>query len=122
MAHHHHHEPGADDTYYLDQLCMVGMAALFGGICLALFFWNRAMLTLLLGPQFHDFILASGVILILLALIRGTLLWIQVGKAGAPGHEHTHDHGHENCGHDHGHDEPHMHALHVHEPGDHHHH
>ena len=51
MAHHHDHE---DDTYFVDQLCMVGLSGAFGVICLCLYFWGapqgqQSMLDLLLA-------------------------------------------------------------------------
>lgn len=95
--HHAHSHDGGEDTYFLDQLCMVGLSAAFGAICLALYFWQTVMLKRMLGEQFHPFILGSGIFLLVLAAIRGAILWVQVGKA-APhdhGHSHTHDHDHE---------------------------
>ena len=56
--HEHSHE---EDSYYLDQLCMVTLSAAFGGICLALYFWKTAMLNDMLGQQFHLFVLLSGI-------------------------------------------------------------
>ena len=85
MAHHHHeHE---NDAYYIDQLCMVGLSGAFGAICLSMYFWNTSMIKLLLGEQFHPFVLGSGVVLLLLALIRGATLWVESGAD-----EHQHDH------------------------------
>src|SRR5581483_11233007 len=92
--HHHHHDHGhEDDTYYVDQLCMVGLSGCFGVICLCLYVWKQQMLTLLLGPQFHLFVLLSGVALTSLALVRGISLWSQAGKAVPHAHDHTHEHG-----------------------------
>lgn len=121
--HGHHHPEG--DPYFLDQLCMVTLAGGFGAICLALYFVQTSMLDRLLGPQFHPFILASGIVLVLLAFIRGAALWIEVGKAvpatsPAHDHDHHHDHDHGTCGHDHSHD--HAACGHAHDHGHHHHH
>ncbi len=127
--HGHDHD---GDTYFIDQFCMVGLAGAFGVICLCMYFWQVSMLSLLLGPQFHPFVLASGVALVGIALFRAYLLWTQ--PAPAPhdhGHSHAeHDHDHSTCGHDHahdhakehdhstcGHDHSHDHAKHSH--GDH---
>jgi hypothetical protein len=125
-GHHHHHDHDhghEDDTYTIDQLCMVGLSGAFGVICLCLFFWQRQMLTLLLGPQFHLYVLFSGVALVFLAVTRGISLWFQAGKLAAA-HSHTHDHPHEHehadgqsCCHDHAHG-PHHHD-HSHEDHDH---
>jgi uncharacterized repeat protein (TIGR03943 family) len=123
MAHLHEDS----DTYYLDQLCLVALSAAFGGVCLSLYFWQTSMLALLLGPQFHGFVLASGVVLLGLAVIRAVILWLSSGKVSrAHHHEHDHHgHDHEHCHHDHdhghehnecsGHDHNHEHAHdHVH--------
>jgi hypothetical protein len=143
MAHVHDAD---NDAYYLDQLCLVGICAAFAGVCLALYFWQTEMLTLLLAPQFHVFVLMSGVGLLALVVIRSVTLWRQASaQTQAANHvhhhhdHHHHDHGHEHCGHDHehegcaGHDHGHEHHItatphsHVHAPGvahdhDHHHH
>jgi hypothetical protein len=149
-AHHHHTHENAEDTYYLDQLCMVALSAAFGGICLALYFWQLDMLKLMLGPQFHTFILGSGVVLLVLAVVRGAILWVQVGKTSPHSHDHLHEdhdleahptvhafgatatvhhephqHDHASCGHDHGtcgldHDHGHHHHDHPHEHVHHH--
>jgi hypothetical protein len=126
MAHHHEHD---NDTYYLDQLCMVGVTGAFAGICLTMYFLNTTMLGLLLKPEFHPLILASGIALLAIVLVRGVLLWQAVGnKPEAPsrplhnhdhhdhghgGHDHHHDHGH--CDHDHHHEHVEAHEHHHHE-------
>src|SRR4051812_34537871 len=98
-GHTHSHEH-ADDSYYIDQLCMVGLSGAFGAICLSLYFWQRWMLNNLLGQQFHIAILASGVALVVIALVRGYALWNKAGKAtaaeqaSAAEHLHAHEHGH----------------------------
>lgn len=107
MAHHHHE----DDTYFLDQICMVALAGAFGVICLCMYFIQQGMMFRLLAPQFHPFVLASGVTLLFIALVRAAMLWSMAGAKGqisepfeAPaeaGHAHAHSHG--DCGHDHGH-------------------
>src|SRR5947209_11788884 len=107
MAEHDHTHTHEEDSYYLDQLCMVTMSAAFGGVCLALYFWKTDMLTRLLGPQFHLFVLISGFTLVGLAVLRGLSLWVQVGREKHAHHHGTHeheqpahDHEHDNCCHD----------------------
>jgi hypothetical protein len=124
MAHvHDHHD---NDTYFIDQLCMVGLAGAFGVICLALYFWQTPMLNLLLGQQFHLFVAISGFTLFGLALVRAATLWNESRPATAIAslpvvkhehHHHTHDHGHDHDHghhHDHGHDHAHAHHDHDH--------
>jgi len=121
MAAHQHHD---DEAYYLDQLCMIALSGAFGVICLALYFWQQWMLRLLLDPKFFQFILVSGVILVVLSVIRGYLLWCEVGQdAAAPhaagGHDHgghSHSHGHDHGGHAHSHGGE-AHAEHAHSHG-----
>lgn len=122
MAHVHHHHHTAEDTYYLDQLCMIALSAAFGAVCLSLYVWQRGMLNLLLGAQFHVFVLLSGAVLLAMSLVRGAALWISVGKRETnhvhnnehlhdhEHHDHEHDHVHDECcGHEHNHDHAHGH-------------
>lgn len=118
MAHHHDHE---NESYYLDQLCMIALSGAFGVICLALYFWQQWMLRLMLDPKFFQFILISGIMLVVLATIRGFLLWREVGeeRAGVQGEGHSHaghshSQGHDHGGHSHGAPE---HAAHAHSHG-----
>jgi len=114
MAHFHEDS----DTYYLDQLCLIALSGAFGGVCLALYFWQASMLNLMLGRQFHGFVLGSGILLLAMAGIRAVILWMAAGRAKTAlplvhdhAHEHARDHHHhENCGHEHGHDHEHGHA------------
>jgi hypothetical protein len=126
MAHFHEDS----DTYYLDQLCLIALSGAFGGVCLALFFWQVPMLNLMLGTQFHAFVLISGILLLGMAGIRSVILWKAAGgnKTSLPlvhdhshEHEHAHEHhDHENCQHDHDHDHSHDHdQAHDHEGHDH---
>ena len=100
MADHEHHD---GDTYFIDQLCMVGLSGGFGAVCLCLWFLQKNMLNLMLGEQFHWYVLASGFVLVGLALTRGAILW---GQSKDPAFLHGHEHDH----HDHAHD--HAHAIH----------
>ncbi len=133
-VHDHTHAHDHDgDTYYLDQICMVGISGAFGAICLALYIMNatapdnaQTMLGLLLGPQFHLFVLGSGIALVLVAGIRGLTLWRQAARPAHThdhdhAHDHHHDHAHGDCGHEHAvcdHDHAHHHE---HGPAHHHH-
>jgi hypothetical protein len=117
---------------------MVGITGAFAGICLTLYFFNTSMLQLLLQDQFHPMILAAGITLLIVTLVRAAVLWQAAGKKSAVhththdlSHEHHHEHEHEHvhgaqCSHDH-HHEHHDHELHqhVHDAScghDHHHH
>jgi hypothetical protein len=124
MANHSHvHE---EDTYFLDQLCMVALSGAFGAICLAMYFVQQGMLYRLLGPQFHPFVLASGAALVVIASVRAAVLWSEAGaRRAALTEEHQHheeacDHTHDDCGHDHGHSHAHDHGhSHSHAQHDH---
>jgi hypothetical protein len=125
MAHDHQHHDG--DTYYLDQLCLIGLSAAFGGICLGMYFWDTDMLTRLLADQFHPLILLSGIALMVLVVVRSVVLWRATGEQAAHAHHHhdhdhhhhhhEHEHGHD-CAQDHPHDCGHDHHGHAHRPTD----
>lgn len=119
MAHFHEDS----ETYYLDQLCLVALSGAFGVVCLTLYFWQVPMLDLMLGKQFHAFVLASGVLLLGMTGIRAVILWKSAGRKTSSlplVHDHGHGphehHDHEHCAHDHNHEHGHEHAH-----GDHHH-
>jgi uncharacterized membrane protein YraQ (UPF0718 family) len=121
---------------------MVGLSGAFGVICLCLYFWQTAMLKNLLADQFHPFVLASGIGLVIIAFTRGGVLWQQSRDPGflkSRDHHHHHDHEHEHAhaikegaplqlavtsgepphvhgpAHDHSHPAPHAHGHHEHE-------
>ena len=76
-THSHDHDHDQGDTYFIDQLCMVALCGAFGAVCLCLWFWQPtppkpAMLTLILGEQFHAYILASGIALTFLTLAQAS--------------------------------------------------
>jgi hypothetical protein len=120
--HHHHHH---DDNYYVDQLCMIALCGAYGAIAVSLYLWNRQMLNLLVGPQFHNYVLWGGIALLVMVMTRAVVLWISVGRKPqtAPAlHEHGHDHSHEHCDHDHACGHEHHHHDHDHAHHHHHHH
>jgi uncharacterized membrane protein YraQ (UPF0718 family) len=109
-SHDHHH---AEDNYFIDQLCMVGLCGAFGMICLCLWFWQKAMLKNLLADQFHIYVLLSGIALTIITFARGWVLWQQsrdpsFRKPHDHGHSHDHHHHHE---HDHHHEHKHETAV-----------
>jgi hypothetical protein len=106
-SHDHDHSHGGD-TYFIDQLCMVGLSGAFGVICLCLWLWQTQMLTLMLGPQFHFYVLLSGIALTVLAVARAAILWQQ---SRDPKFVAGHDHHHHDHAHDHKHDHQHAHAI-----------
>ena len=115
-SHHPHDHSHDNDTYYLDQLCMIGITGAFAGICLALYFLNQSMLSLLLKPAFFPLVLATGITLLVVVVLRAAVLWQEVGKHQQIAHAHHHG---ESCDHHHDHDCGHDHHHHDH---DHHHH
>ncbi len=117
MADHHHH-PHEDDSYYVDQLCTIGMAGAFAGTCLSMYFFYPEMLNLLLAPQLQIFVPICGAVLFAVTLLRAIVLWLEPAPAAHvhEPHEHEHVHG-PDCDHNHEHDHEHKHAGHDH--GDH---
>src|SRR4051794_18748356 len=85
---HHHHDD--EDPYYVDQLSQIAITAAFGGICLLLYSVRSDMLDLILSTRFSNYVLAGGLILILIAVIRAACLWREsrVQAAGAGDHHH----------------------------------
>jgi hypothetical protein len=100
---HHHH--ACDENYFIDQLCTAALAAAFGLICLALYFSHQAMLYLLLGQQFHPFVLGSGIALVFICSVRGMSFWREWRRrtAVATVCRHGNGHPHSHCPAEHGH-------------------
>jgi len=138
MGHDHDHDHDGS-TYYVEQLCTIGICGAIGGVTLMLY--QKNLLGLLLVPGLHWMVVAGGISLLALVAIRALAVWFSVGKPAAVhnhdhsgghehehgpgcshGHEQTHDHAHEHAHHhDHGHAH---HHEHEHGPGcdhDHHH-
>jgi hypothetical protein len=87
MSQHDHHHHGEDhDPYYMDQMCLVALSAIFGVVCLSLYFWRTDILKNMLADQFFPWVLGSGVALVILAVLRGAALWVKVGAE--PVHDH----------------------------------
>jgi hypothetical protein len=120
VAHDHHEH---NDTYYLEQLSMIGVCGAFAAAAIALYYWQQPILTIMFGQgsPFQDFVIWSGFALLALVVVRVVTLWIAVGRPApeavcAHVHSHDHDHGHD-CDHDrgpHGHEHDHNHS-HTHE-------
>jgi uncharacterized membrane protein YcgQ (UPF0703/DUF1980 family) len=107
MGHDHHH--GGDvSTYYVEQLCTIGVCGAFGAVAIMLY--SRNTLRIFLDPKFHPFVLGAGIALLVMVAIRAVSVWQTAG--GAADHNHDHCHGHD-CSHDHEHD----HHDHDHEQG-----
>ncbi len=100
MAHDHAHDP---KSYFVEQLCTIAVSGALGGIALML--WKRNLLWFL-APKVQPWVMAGGVILLVLVAVRAWVVWFQAGKVGSHDHAHDHEHGHSHggdCGHDHGH-------------------
>ena len=98
--HGHDHAPGEVHThaptgeYYLEQLLTLFVSGAFGLV--ALLMVRARMLDVILAPEFHNWVFAGGVVLLLFTAVRGVVLWrtvgqpIDCGHAHAPGEDHTH--------------------------------
>lgn len=99
---HAHH--GTDE--YIEQLLTIGICGAFGVVAVLIGYeavsGGTGMLKLVLAPPFWPWVLAGGVALLVLSLIRAIALW------KASGDDHHHDHG--DCGHDHESCEEHTHG------------
>jgi len=127
MAHEHFHEEDAR-SYFLDQLCTIGICGALGVVMILL--ERSGALRSILVPVFHGPVLWGGIALVLLVLVRAVAIWISSGKLSE--HTHSHDHGHDHahdhdhchhehghaCDHDHGHEHAHEHSHeHAHDHG-----
>src|SRR5438552_5006317 len=98
MAHdQHHHDLSA---YYTEQLCTIAFCGAFGGIAVAVYATGLINNVLAAGIL-HYSLLAGGIALLVLVVLRAVALWFSVGEAGP---DHHHDHGDSCCGHDHEHE------------------
>jgi hypothetical protein len=95
-THSHHHDPA---SYYTEQLCTIAFSGAFGGIAVAIYV--SGVVNLILRPGIlHYSLLAGGIMLLALVLIRAVALWLSVGK---PEGVCEHDHGMDCCGDEHEH-------------------
>lgn len=116
---HMHAHDDEQSTYYLDQLCTIGICGALAVVLILAYVHNA--LGNILSPKFHQPVLWGGLTLLFLVVVRAVAIWIASGKC-PPAEPHTHaaDHEHEHsheCGHDHAHEhthavttEPHGHA------------
>src|SRR2546428_4762987 len=100
MGHTHGEER---TTYYMEQLCTIGICGLLGGVAVMLYYQN--ILRFILATYLHVYVLWSGITLLVLVALRGIGLWRSAANSAA-NHEHVHEH--EHC-HDHDHDHDHHH-------------
>jgi hypothetical protein len=118
-SHDHHHDAGA---YYAEQLFTLGFSGAFGAIAIALYATGGLNVLLAQGILRYS-VLAGGIALLALVLIRAVALWFAIVKP-ATGHAHNHDccehdhehehdrhhHEQEHCDHDHSHGHSHDHS------------
>lgn len=71
MAHDHHHDHDAG-SYYVGQLCMVGICGALAGVAVVL--WLRGGLWFL-APKFQQPVLLGGLALLALVAIRALSIW-----------------------------------------------
>lgn len=119
MAHSHSHSD--QNTYYMDQLCTLGTCAAMGAVAILLY--TRGTLSYILDKSFFPYVLAGGVVLLVLVAIRAATLWRLIGEAKAKRqHDHQHHEHGEACGHDHHHEHAgacnHDHHHHEHKHGE----
>jgi hypothetical protein len=109
---HTHTYAEEQQTYYLDQLCTIGICGALGVIMILMRVYD--VLPLILHPKFHDAVVWGGYALLGMVAIRAIALWVATGKPVVSTHDHGHEHhdhgcGHDHCDHDHAHDEHHGH-------------
>ena len=103
MTHTHEHSHD-QSTYYMDQLCTIGVCGLLGIVAVLAFYQKFLAATdpPILAPYLHRYVLWSGFAILGMVLFRGVSLWFSVSRRSAGQvNDHHHD---ENCAHDHDHD------------------
>ena len=108
MAHTHEHGHEHGESYFLDQIFTIALCGALGAIAVLLYV-RKGMLTLVLSPSLHPYLLFGGIGLLLMVAIRAVAVWRLAGQA-SNGTAHAHDHGHEDHPHDHAHGHAHDHA------------
>src|SRR5262245_61471450 len=97
MAHTHEHDEG----YFLDQIFSIALCGALGPVALLLYIGTLtsgdtpSMLGLILHQQFHPYVLAGGITLLVLVTIRAIAVWQLAGEAGKHAHDHHHHHDHD---------------------------
>src|SRR5262249_53774918 len=114
MGHSHDHAHDGS-TYYVEQLCTIGICGAMGVVTILLY--TQGLLSLILAPSLHWMVLAGGIGLLGLVAIRALAVRFSVGKPEAA-HNHDHEHG-PGCDHDHHHDHDHAHEHHHHHDHEH---
>jgi uncharacterized membrane protein YcgQ (UPF0703/DUF1980 family) len=105
---HDHHHDDAISSYFTEQLVTLLVAGLFGFVAIQMY--RTGMLNNLLAPQFHSWVLAGGVMILGLVVVRAIVIWREAGEIQAMG-EHAHVHVHDGHLHIHSHAHPHVHQL-----------
>jgi DUF1980 C-terminal domain len=114
-AHAHAHAEG-EGTYFLDQLFTILACGAIGLV--AILMYQTGLLGRILVPMFFPMVLAGGIAIVVMAVIRAIAVWQLAGARRAaeaeamgdrPDHGHSHGHSHahgtgEACGHDHAHE------------------
>src|SRR5438309_1437292 len=109
MAHDHHHHPVDRNTYYLEQLFTIAVCGALAAVtCL---WYAKGMF--FIAARYHLLVLAGGVGLLALVVIRAVGVWRSVDDPSmlpVHEHDHAHEHGHDhNHAHEHAHDHAHEH-------------
>src|SRR5947209_5942985 len=87
MAHSHGHDRS---TYYIEQLCILTICGLLGGVSVLLYYQQKL---LMLAPNRHFVVLLGGIALLVFVALRAITLWRSVGRPSpAPLHDHLNCH------------------------------
>ena len=82
---------GEPNRYYVDQLCAIGVCTALGGTGIMMYYQKKLAF---LVDGFHPWVLAGGIALVLLVLIRAVSLWFSLRPLRSthardcPDHEH----------------------------------
>jgi hypothetical protein len=116
MAHDHHHGESMRD-YFTEQLLNILVVGAFGFVAIRMYL--NGMAPLILAPQFFVPLVAGGIAVLVVVVLRAVSVWREAGAANAQAHSHDHHHHHEHK-HEHGpdcnHEHKHERAHHEHGP------
>jgi hypothetical protein len=99
MGHDHSHDD--PKSYYVEQLCTIGICGALGGVAVMLY--ERGLLWFI-AEKIRPWVLVGGIALLALVAVHAVIVWLQAGRTPQPAHDHDHEHDHDHAdGHDHSH-------------------
>src|SRR5262245_290991 len=82
---------GEPNSYYVDQLCAIGVCTALGGTAIMMYYQDKLHF---LVDGFHPWVLAGGIALVVLVSIRAASLWFSIGRLSSADARRCGDHDH----------------------------